>query len=125
MLLEKGFAIREWVVIKVNDILLYLKASLDAKDSQIGVLKVRLQETDEELRRCMTKIDSLEQLTESLQMMSQTNNSSANESLEGYRQQIRQLESQLQMERDELKRVQSETMEQLGRLEDNQKSLVI
>ena len=102
-----------------------LKASLDAKDSQIGVLKVRLQETDEELRICMNKIESLEQLNESLQMMSQTNSSSANESLEGYRQQIRELETHLQMEREELKRVQTETMEQLGRLEDNQKSLVI
>jgi len=60
-----------------------------------------------------------------LRTASETNTSSANEGFEGYRQQIRQLESDLTRERDELKRIQTETMVQIGRLEDNQKSLVI
>ncbi len=102
-----------------------MKASLDAKDSQLGVLKVRLQETDQELQQKIALIEKLEELNESLRTASETSVSSANESFEGYRQQIRQLETDLNRERDELKRIQTETMAQIGRLEENQKSLVI
>jgi chromosome segregation ATPase len=102
-----------------------LKASLDAKDSQLGVIKVRFQETDQELQQKIALIEKLEELNESLRTASETNVSSANESFEGYRQQIRQLETDLNREREELKRIQTETMAQIGRLEENQKSLVI
>lgn len=101
-----------------------LMASLDAKDSQIGVLKVRLHESDQELQQKIALIDKLEELNETLKNASETNKSSANENFEGYRLQIRQLESDLTQERDELKRIQTETMAQIGRLEENQKTLV-
>ena len=63
-------------------------------------------------------------MNESLRLTSETNSTSAEEDYEGYRQKIKQLETELQLERDELKRIQTETMTQIGRLEDNQRSLV-
>ncbi|CAG2181381.1 unnamed protein product, partial [Oppiella nova] len=101
-----------------------LTANLDAKDSQIAVLKVRLQETDAELQQRLTQIDTLEQLNESLRTSAEANTSTTNDTVEDYRQQIRQLEGDLQMEREALKATRSQTMAQIGRLEDNQKSLV-
>ncbi|CAG2172177.1 unnamed protein product, partial [Oppiella nova] len=65
-----------------------------------------------------------EQLNESLRTSAEANTSTTNDTVEDYRQQIRQLEGDLQMEREALKATQSQTMAQIGRLEDNQKSLV-
>ncbi|CAG2111158.1 unnamed protein product [Medioppia subpectinata] len=101
-----------------------LTANLDAKDGQIAILKVRLQETDAELGRRLTQIQTLEQLNESLRTEAQSDTSTAADAVDDLRLRIRHLEAELERERDELRAVQTQTMAQIGRLEDNQKSLV-
>lgn len=101
-----------------------LRQSLDAKDSQIGVLKVRLKEVDDELQMKIEQINELKLLNESLRKESENEVTSANVNIEEYKQKIRVLEDELEKEKDELRRVQAESMGQIARLEENQRSLV-
>lgn len=101
-----------------------LKAAIEAKDAQIGVLKIRLHEADEKLRVKTETIDSLRLEYDALVKEREENHINFDENLESLRKRIQELEAELFNEKDRLRQAQTEAMIQQGRLEDNQKQLV-
>ncbi|RWS01026.1 Golgin subfamily A member 5-like protein [Dinothrombium tinctorium] len=101
-----------------------LRAEIDAKNSQLAVLRVRLQETDEQLKVKQATIEALEAENRALIDEQRANSSQIDENMEGLRSRLKELEEELIQEKELLRETQTESMKQLGKYEDKQGQLV-
>ncbi|XP_023226728.1 golgin subfamily A member 5-like [Centruroides sculpturatus] len=100
-----------------------LTASLNAKDSQLAVLRVRLQEADQELKVKRSLVEKLH--TENERLLQDHNNSSGlhNQMLESVKEKLQETEMALQREKDAYKLAQAENMHRISQLEDEKQKL--
>lgn len=100
-----------------------LIATIDAKDSQLAVLKVRLQEADQEL---LTKKNIVEELKKENERIVKEHEDAAlcqNQMLDSLRQKLQQTENDLSKEKESYFGLQTEHMQRMSKLEEEQKHL--
>ncbi|RWS28854.1 Golgin subfamily A member 5-like protein [Leptotrombidium deliense] len=101
-----------------------LKAAIDAKNSQLAILRVRLQESDAELKSKQSLIEGLEVENKSLISERQANNNENDENMVSIKNRMKELEEELIQEKELLRDTQTESMKQLGKYEEKQGQLV-
>ncbi|XP_071961984.1 golgin subfamily A member 5-like [Antedon mediterranea] len=100
-----------------------LMEELNAKNSQLGVLRVRFQEADEELKGKKKQVDSL--LSDKERILKDHSNSSGvhGQALDSVNDKLRDAEIALKREHESYRMAQNEFIQRQGKLEDEQKSL--
>lgn len=98
-------------------------AAIDAKDSQLAVLKVRLQEADQDLRSKQILIDELQ--AENQRMINEQADTSIfqNQTIESLRNQLQQSEFTLNKEQDTFRQSQIEHMQTMSKMEEEHRHL--
>ncbi|XP_035209225.1 golgin subfamily A member 5-like isoform X2 [Stegodyphus dumicola] len=99
-------------------------AALDAKDSQLAILKVRLQEADQELQAKRNIIESLRAENERIIKEHADNAAFQNKTIEILQGQSQQAESELNKTREAFLQSQTEHMQQMSKMEEEHKHLV-
>lgn len=95
-----------------------IKQTIDAKDSQLAVLRVRLQEADQELA---AKRDLLEKLQSENQRILEDHTSSSglhNQAILSVQERLQQSEELLERERTNFRNAQSENLQRISQLEE-------
>ncbi|GFS79728.1 golgin subfamily A member 5 [Nephila pilipes] len=101
-----------------------LMAAIEAKDSQLAILKVRLQEADQELKVRRNVVKELE--TENERMIKEHAQSAAfqNKTVEVLREQLQQTETELNKTKESLLQNQNEHMQKMGKMEEEHRHLM-
>ncbi|KFM62492.1 Golgin subfamily A member 5, partial [Stegodyphus mimosarum] len=99
-------------------------SALDAKDSQLAILKVRLQEADQELQAKRNIIESLRTENERIIKEHAENAAFQNKTIEILQGQSQQAESELNKTREAFLQSQTEHMQQMSKMEEEHKHLV-
>lgn len=100
-----------------------LTTSLNAKDSQLAVLRVRLQEADQELKVKRSLVEKLHMENERLLQDHNNSNGLHNQMLESVREKLQETEMALHREKDAYKIAQAENMHRISQLEDEKQKL--
>lgn len=100
-----------------------LMEALQAKDSQLGVLRIRLEEADKQIESKQKSIASLED-DRSRILRDHTDSSGVHgQALDSLQAKLSEVEATLRREQDSLKQVQQEATVRQSRLEEEQRSL--
>lgn len=100
-----------------------LKTTVDVKDSQLAVLRVRLEECDDKLKEKANIIKRLEEENETLLKEREDNLSNFDENLISLRHRIKELEESLLNEKEIRLQAQQETMNTIGNYQESQRQL--
>lgn len=100
-----------------------LIATIDAKDSQLAVLKVRLQEADQELSTKKNVVDELRRENERIIKGHEDASSCQNQMLDSLRQKVQQTETELSKEKESYFALQTEHIQRMSKMEEEQKHL--
>lgn len=101
-----------------------LKAANDAKDQAISVLKVRLQECDNDLKAKARCMDDLRREYDLLLREKHEASSNLNQDIESLSKRLRELESELCQEKENSNTAQVESLNQMATLENNNRVLL-
>ncbi|GFR31936.1 golgin subfamily A member 5 [Trichonephila clavata] len=101
-----------------------LMAAIEAKDSQLAILKIRLQEADQELKLKRNVVKEME--AENEKMIKEHAQSAAfqNKTVEVLQEQLQQTEIELNKTKDSLLQNQNEHMQKMGKMEEEHRHLV-
>lgn len=116
---SSGSALRELQMRELD-----LKSAIEARDSAISVLKVRLQESDDQLKAKSECIEGLRLEYDLLVKEKQESSSNLNQDIESLSKRLRQLESELCQEKENSRLLQLESLNQMGTLEENNRTLL-
>ncbi|XP_054714265.1 golgin subfamily A member 5-like [Uloborus diversus] len=101
-----------------------MAAAMDAKDSQLAILKVRLQEADQELYLKRSVIEELKAENERLIREHAESATLQNGTLGALQDQLQQVEAELNKAKDALQQSQNEHMQQRSKMEEEHRHLV-
>lgn len=116
---SSGSAVRELQMREMD-----LKSAIEARDSSISVLKVRLQESDDQLKAKTQCIEGLRLEYDLLLKEKQESSSNLNQDIESLSKRLRELESELCQEKENSRLIQLESLNQMGTLEENNRVLL-
>ncbi|XP_029642822.1 golgin subfamily A member 5 [Octopus sinensis] len=100
-----------------------IQEALNCKDSQLAVLKIRLEEADSDLRRSQSMLEKLEKENNRVLMDHSASSGVQNQALETLKTRLSELEDTLKREREAYQKVQAEASERQSRLEYEQQGL--
>ncbi|GAB1609746.1 golgin subfamily A member 5-like [Argonauta hians] len=100
-----------------------LQEALNCKDSQLAVLKIRLEEADADLKRSQSMLEKLEKENSRVLMDHSASSGVQNQALETLKNRVSELEESLKREREAYQKVQLEASERHSRLELDQQTL--
>ncbi|GIY88749.1 golgin subfamily A member 5 [Caerostris darwini] len=101
-----------------------LISAIDAKDSQLAILKVRLQEADQELQLKRNLVKELEVENERMIKEHAQNAAFQNKTVEVLQEQLRQTEIELNKVKDSLLHGQNEHLQKIGKMEEEHRHLM-
>ncbi|XP_064624072.1 golgin subfamily A member 5-like [Lineus longissimus] len=100
-----------------------LTEALKAKDSQLGVLRVRFEETDKELQEKKTTIESLKSHNSRILQDHTQSTGVQSQAFDSMKEKLNEADMALQREKETYRKVQEESMQRQSQLEMEQKSL--